>query len=59
MKKEKTNTPYKYFGSFIIALIVLLSLNVISSRVYTRFDLTAEKRYTFLPQLRISIEESR
>lgn len=49
MKKEKTNTPYKYFGSFIIALIIIVIVNVISSRVYTRFDLTAEKRYTLSP----------
>jgi ABC-2 type transport system permease protein len=49
MKKEKTNTPYKYFGSFIIALVIIVIVNVISSRVYTRFDLTAEKRYTLSP----------
>lgn len=49
MNKEKIHKPFKYFSSFIIALIVIAAINIISSRIFTRFDLTTEKRYTLSP----------
>lgn len=36
----------KYILFFLIALIAIILVNVFSSNFYTRFDLTAEKRFT-------------
>ncbi|RLD42494.1 MAG: gliding motility-associated ABC transporter substrate-binding protein GldG, partial [Bacteroidetes bacterium] len=30
----------------MLTLLIVIAVNIISSRVYTRFDLTSEKRYT-------------
>jgi ABC-2 type transport system permease protein len=49
MKKKTSYKPYKYFISFVIVLIAIIVVNLISSRVFTRFDLTTEKRYTLSP----------
>ncbi|MEE4259438.1 MAG: gliding motility-associated ABC transporter substrate-binding protein GldG [Bacteroidales bacterium] len=49
MKKKTSYKPYKYFSSFVIVLIAIIVVNLISSRVFTRFDLTTEKRYTLSP----------
>lgn len=52
MTGKKSYKSFKYLGSFAFALVVIVVVNVISSRVYTRFDLTAEKRYTLAPATR-------
>lgn len=36
----------KWLTSFVIALAIIVALNAIGSFVFTRFDLTSEKRYT-------------
>ena len=36
----------KWLTSFIVAMVIVASLNTIGSFVFTRFDLTSEKRYT-------------
>ena len=36
----------KWITSFIISLVLIVTLNVIGSFVFTRFDLTSEKRYS-------------
>ena len=36
----------KWLTSFIVTLVIVAALNTIGSFVFTRFDLTAEKRYT-------------
>ncbi len=46
MKKDKKNTKARYISGFILTLLIIVAVNFISSRVYTRFDLTSEKRYT-------------
>lgn len=46
MKNERKNLKRSQLLSFTITLIVIVAVNVIGSFVYTRFDLTSEKRYT-------------
>ena len=46
MKNERKNLKRSQLLSFAITLIVIVAVNVIGSFVYTRFDLTSEKRYT-------------
>ena len=36
----------KWIVSFVISLVLIVTINVIGSFVFTRFDLTSEKRYT-------------
>ena len=36
----------KWITSFVVTLVIIAALNTIGSFVFTRFDLTAEKRYT-------------
>lgn len=49
MKKTKSNNSFRHFSNFIIVLIAIIVINIISSSVFTRFDLTTEKRYTLSP----------
>ncbi|HHL58062.1 MAG TPA: gliding motility-associated ABC transporter substrate-binding protein GldG, partial [Bacteroidetes bacterium] len=46
MKKGKRNIKARYISGFMLTLLIVIAVNIISSRVYTRFDLTSEKRYT-------------
>ena len=46
MKNERKNLKRSQLISFIITLIIIVVVNIIASFVYTRFDLTSEKRYT-------------
>ena len=46
MKNERKNLKKNQLISFGITLIVIIAVNIIASFVYTRFDLTSEKRYT-------------
>ena len=46
MKNERKNLKKNQLISFGITLIVIIAINIIASFVYTRFDLTSEKRYT-------------
>ncbi|MCB2206876.1 MAG: gliding motility-associated ABC transporter substrate-binding protein GldG [Bacteroidetes bacterium] len=49
MKKTKSHNGFRHFSNFIIVLIAIIVINIISSSVFTRFDLTTEKRYTLSP----------
>lgn len=46
MKNERKNYKRSQLLSFAITLVIIVVVNVIGSFVYTRFDLTSEKRYT-------------
>lgn len=46
MRNERKNFKRSQLLSFVITLIIIVVVNIISSFVYTRFDLTSEKRYT-------------
>lgn len=46
MKNERKNYKRNQLLSFAITLIIIIVVNIIGSFLYTRFDLTSEKRYT-------------
>ena len=46
MENKRKNLKKNQLVSFIITLVLIVVINVIGSFVFTRFDLTAEKRYT-------------
>ena len=46
MKNERKNLKKSQLIAFAITLVIIVAVNIIASFVYTRFDLTSEKRYT-------------
>ena len=46
MENKRKNLKKSQLVSFIITLVLIVVINVIGSYVFTRFDLTGEKRYT-------------
>ena len=46
MENKRKNLKRSQLVSFIITLVLIVVINVIGSYLFTRFDLTAEKRYT-------------
>ena len=46
MENKRKNIKRNEITSLIVTLIVIVLANIIGSFVYTRFDLTSEKRYT-------------
>ena len=46
MENKRKNIKRNEIFSLIITLIIIVLVNIIGSFVYTRFDLTSEKRYT-------------
>ena len=46
MENKRKNLKKSQLASFFITLVIIVVINVIGSFVFTRFDLTAEKRYT-------------
>ena len=46
MENKRKNIKRNEITSLIITLIIIILINIIGSFVYTRFDLTSEKRYT-------------
>jgi len=46
MSKEKRNIKSRLMLQLLFVIVIIISVNYISSIVYTRFDLTSEKRYT-------------
>lgn len=46
MENKRKNLKHNQLISFFITLVLIVVINVIGSFVFTRFDLTAEKRYT-------------
>ena len=46
MENKRKNLKKSQLASFFITLVIIVVMNIIGSFVFTRFDLTAEKRYT-------------
>ena len=53
MKNKKKNIKRSNIIQLLFAIVIILLINIISSFVFTRFDLTAEKRYSYRLQQRI------
>ena len=49
MENKRKSLKKNQIVSFLITVLIVLVLNVIGSFVFTRFDLTSEKRYTLSP----------
>ena len=49
MENKRKNLKKNQIISFLVTMVIVLVLNVIGSFVFTRFDLTSEKRYTLSP----------
>lgn len=46
MKNQRKNSKRQYFLQLMLVIIAIVVVNIISAYVFTRFDLTSEKRYT-------------
>ena len=46
MENKRKNLKKNQLVSFVITLVLIVVVNVIGSYLFTRFDLTSEKRYT-------------
>ena len=46
MENKRKNIKRNEIFSLVITLIIIVLINIIGSFIYTRFDLTSEKRYT-------------
>ena len=46
MENKRKNLKKNQLVSFFVTLVIIVVINVIGSFVFTRFDLTSEKRYT-------------
>ena len=46
MENKRKNIKRNEIMAFVITLIIIVLVNIIGSFLYTRFDLTSEKRYT-------------
>ncbi len=49
MENKRKSLKKNQIVSFVITVVIVVVLNVIGSFVFTRFDLTSEKRYTLSP----------
>ncbi len=49
MKKSSKNIKRRYIIQLVLVVVILAAVNLIGSYVFTRFDLTSEKRYTLSP----------
>ena len=49
MENKRKNLKKNQIVAFLVTLAIVVVLNVIGSFVFTRFDLTSEKRYTLSP----------
>ena len=56
MKKQKNLFKRNSILQLVYGLIIILALNVIAQYVYTRIDLTSEKRYTLAPATKDLLE---
>lgn len=61
MKKEKNkNKDIKYtsFVQLIAGIIIIILLNIIGTFIFTRFDLTSEKRFSLSPSTKALLKET-
>ena len=49
MENKRKNLKKNQIVSFLVTMVIVVVLNVLGSFVFTRFDLTSEKRYTLSP----------
>ena len=49
MENKRKNLKKNQIVAFLVTLVIVVVVNVIGSYVFTRFDLTSEKRYTLSP----------
>lgn len=49
MEKQKRNNKRQYFIQLLLVIVAIVVINLISNFLFTRFDLTSEKRYTLSP----------
>lgn len=45
-REKRKNTKKQNITTLVLSLLIIIFVNIIGSFVYTRFDLTSEKRYT-------------
>lgn len=57
MENKRKNLKKSQLVSFFITLVIIVVINVIGSFVFTRFDLTAEKRYTLSETTKETLRE--
>ncbi len=57
MEKKKRNLKRSNITQIVYCLIIIVLLNIIGSFVYTRFDLTAEKRYSLSPATKTLLKQ--
>ena len=57
MENKRKNLKKNQIVSFLVTVVILVLLNVIGSFVFTRFDLTSEKRYTLSPTTRAILND--
>lgn len=56
-KEKKVNVRKENIVSLVLSLLVIVALNMLGSRYFTRIDLTAEKRFTLTPASRQLLRE--
>ena len=49
MENKRKNLKKSQIVTFLVTLVIIVVVNVIGSYLFTRFDLTSEKRYTLSP----------
>ena len=49
MPERKKNIKRSNIIRLILALVIIILINIIGAYVFTRFDLTSEKRYSISP----------
>ena len=49
MENKRKNLKKNQIVAFLVTIVIVVVLNIIGSFVFTRFDLTSEKRYTLSP----------
>lgn len=57
MSNKKKNIKRQNITQLILGLVIIISLNIIASFYFTRFDLTSEKRYTLSDATKTLIKE--
>ncbi len=56
--KSHTDIRRNNIIQFVLALVIIILLNVIGSFIFTRFDLTTEKRYSLSPSTKKLLRET-
>jgi len=58
MKEKKSSSASQSWWQLLIVIAIIIVINIISSFLFTRFDLTNEKRYTLSKETRQLIENT-